>query len=53
MESEYAKTAAAASDDSMHSRRDPSQDPVRPAERREVGEIRGGEHRAATHQEPV
>ena len=31
MESEYAMTAAAASGDSVHSRRCPPQDPIRPA----------------------
>ena len=31
MESEYGKTAAAASVDSVHSRRNPPQDPLRPA----------------------
>ena len=31
MESEYATTAAAVSVDSVHSRRNPPQDPVRPA----------------------
>ena len=37
---------------SVHSRRYPLQDPVRPA-RYLNGVIRGGDHRAATHQGPV
>ena len=42
LESEYATTAPAVSVDSVQSRRNPPQDPVRPAR----------EHRVATHQGP-
>ena len=53
MESGYAATAAAASVDSVHSRRCPPQDLIRPARYLngvKVGRLRGGEHCAGTHQ---
>ena len=46
MESEYAKTAAAASVDSVHSRRYHQQDPVRPA--RYLTGVKLDENEAAT-----
>ena len=46
MESEYAKTAAAASVDSVHSRRYPQQDPVRPA--RYLNGVKLDEYEVAT-----